>query len=271
MNITLTKILDLSTLVFPENKSWLAKFYASWVPILSTRLRGGTFLKDPAYRRLSIHARREDSKSEALNPRCVCQQGQTGDQQVVLRVPLSQQLSHNSAANNRKFEAQIDPLHYPRYKHPDRYWRGTQFNQFCSNSSEWIYNLFLRHQPPQSAPSIPWRPKRPSMHGSTKHGPLSGPSLPTQSTWTSPGQHTPRTKLEAFQTPKTAPDKLWPPNRVNPLKSNPWLTSCAHMHQSWMSSIFAQRQQVCSGSTPSSVTTMAAAELVVKCFRKCLY
>ena len=86
MNITLTKILDLSTLVFPENKSWLAKFYTSWVPILSTRLRGGTFLKDPAYRRLSIHARREDSKSEALNPRCVCQQGQTGDQQVVLRV-----------------------------------------------------------------------------------------------------------------------------------------------------------------------------------------
>ena len=39
MNITLTKILDLSTLVFPENISWLAKFHASWVPILSTRLR----------------------------------------------------------------------------------------------------------------------------------------------------------------------------------------------------------------------------------------
>ena len=128
INIKLTEILDLSTLVFSENKACLDKFYASWVPILSTRLRGGTLLKDPAYRRLSIHARREDSKTEALNPRCKCQEGQTGDQQVVLRVPLSQQLSHNSAANNRKFEAQIDPLHYPRYKHPDRYWRGTQFS-----------------------------------------------------------------------------------------------------------------------------------------------
>ena len=151
-------------MLFPEYKSCIAKFYASWVPILSTRLRGGTFLKGPCLpetlnprrgRRqqvggsqsaLCVSTRpnwrstsclegnfrvplrnvesqfrgqqqevREDSKSEALNPRCVCQHGQTGDQQVVLRVPLSQQLSHNSAANNRKFEAQIDPTHHPRY------------------------------------------------------------------------------------------------------------------------------------------------------------
>ena len=117
-SITLTKILDLSTLVFPENKSWLAKFHASWVPILSTRLRGGTFLKDPAYRRLSIHARREDSKSEALNPRCVCQQRQTGDQQVVLmgnlRVPLAQRWVTIPRPTTQSSRLKSTPPHHPR-------------------------------------------------------------------------------------------------------------------------------------------------------------